>query len=237
MKYQSRLTRTRAKNSRKQAFLYLFLSVVFVLGIVKVGVPGFIQLVSWWTGKDADKQSVDLNIPPQAPVLDEYHEATFSSSIRLSGLAQSEMKIRLSVNGKAVDETTTDEGGSFSFEKVNLTLGENILELVSINEKNLESIVTSEIITVDKTASEIEITEPENESQVVGANNQGITIKGKVDDGETQVRINHNYVMVNGDGEFEYRLLLNEGLNELVVSATDKAGNTSEKLLRLNFSL
>lgn len=237
MKYKSRLVRTQAKQSRKQAILYLFLSILFVVGVIKVGVPAFIQLVSWWSGKDAPKQAVDLEIPPQAPVLSDTPEATFSTKVKLSGFAQAQMKIKLRLNSEDIDETQTQDDGSFTFENVNLEKGDNDLELISVNEKNKESQPTFFKITQDSVPVKIEITEPQNESQIVGANNQNVTIKGKIDDEDAEVRINENFVIVGFGGTFEYHTRLSEGLNELVVKVTDKAGNMSEQLLRLNFSL
>lgn len=237
MRQRSRLVRYRSRQSSKQVLVYLTLSILFVVALVKFGVPAFIQLVSWWSGKDAPKQEVELGIPPQTPVLGVIPEATFSSQIKVSGLAQPQMTVRLSVNGESVDEVTSDDGGSFEFEKVALDEGENILEVVSIDGENRESVPARAVVVVDKKAPVIVIGEPENEATLVGSSAQNLTIKGKVDDKDTEVKINGGYVQVGLEGVFEYRVRLKEGLNEFVIVAKDKAGNVSEQLLRVTWSL
>lgn len=236
MKTGSRLVRHKERQSRKQALLYFVLSIIFVIGVVKLGVPGFIQLVSWFSGKDAPKQEVDLGVPPQAPVLGEVPEATFSSQIKLTGLAQTGMKIRLSVNGEAIDEVDVQSDGSFVFERVALIDGENRLEVVSIDEKNQESEVTSVIVVLDKEAPKLEIVEPANETVYSGSAQQTLVIKGKVESAEIEVRVNDNFVFVGSGSTFEYRTRMNEGVNELVIKAIDRAGNASEQLLRVTWT-
>ncbi len=238
MRQYSRLNRHRERESRKQVLGYALLSIVFLVVVVKFGVPAFIQGVSWWTGQnDTEKQSTDLDIPPQAPVLAILPEATFSGQIKVEGLAQQDMKIRLTVNDVPTDETSSKEDGSFLFERVSLRDGENQLKLVSINSKNKESKETVAVVILDKKAPEIEILEPSNEVSLIGTNEQNLLIKGKVEDQDVNVRVNDNFVNVGIDGTFEYRTRLNEGVNELVVTAVDLASNTSEKVLRVTWSL
>lgn len=237
MRQVSRLARYRSKQDKRQALAYLGLSLVFVFLIIRFGVPGFIQLVSWWTGKDAQKQEVDLGIPPQPPVLGDVPVATFSSQIKVEGFAMENTTVKLSVDGEAIDEVAAGDDGNFVFEKISLKEGKNELSFVTINEKDKESQPTKTTVTYDKTAPEIEILEPQNEAQVVGVAAQNISIKGKVDSNETEVRVNGNFVIVGSDEHFEYRTRLSPGLNEFVITAVDEAGNKSELLLRVNFSL
>ena len=90
----SRLSRHYEKQSQRQAVIYIVLSVLFVLAMVKFGIPALIRLLDSTTGKKTTMQSPSSQeIPPQAPSLSPLPEATFSAQIKVSGLAQPNINI------------------------------------------------------------------------------------------------------------------------------------------------
>lgn len=235
MAWKSRLNKHQNKEAKKQTFLYLFLSVVFLLAMFKWGVPALISLATIGSDKKAEAQ--ETNIPVQTPVLNELPEATPSSVIKVQGAALTKQRIRLFLNDNQVDEKVTDTDGNFVFDYVTLKTGENKIGVQAIDESNRESQIDEATVVLDSKKPGIEVTEPKNEATFFGTDQQRIDIKGKVDEKDSELTVNGNFVVVNSEGDFSYRTKLNVGLNEFVVTANDRAGNVAEKLIRVNFSL
>src|SRR5436190_870451 len=125
----SRLERHNKKQSNKQAFFYLLLSVLFIIGMIKWGLPAVIGFV---TGSYQNEQSTDENdgVKPQKPSLGPLPEATFSATIKVAGLGQTGTTIKLRLNGLDKAEMETDNQGGFEFAGVELLKGENRLEVL-----------------------------------------------------------------------------------------------------------
>lgn len=232
----SRLTRFQEKKSRRGALIYLLLSVVFVFAMVRWGVPGFIQLLAWWTG--ADKPTTitsSLKVRPQTPALTPLPEATFSAKIKVSGVAQPGVKVRLISNGINKDVLDVENDGRFVFESVALLPGKNILGVQAVNKTDLESDIAQAEIFLDQQTPEMEISEPADESDFFGQTQKNIQIVGTMKE-RGEIDINGNFVVVSSNGDFNYRYSLTPGMNEITVTATDTAGNKTTKLLRLRFT-
>ncbi len=202
--------------------------------MVKWGVPGLIQVLSKDQVASNNKSGVD--IPIQPPVLSNLPEATFSGTIKVLGLALVGQKARLYLNGGVFDEKAVDTEGRFEFENVTLSADENTIGVQAIEGEKESEIAEAKII-YDAKKPEIEVTEPKEESQFFGRDQQSVVIVGKTSEEDVEVTINGNFVSVGNDGSFKYRTKLNEGLNEFVIVAIDKAGNMTEKLFRLSFAL
>ena len=100
----SRLERHRRKQSNRQAVVYIFLSIVFVAGLIRWGIPALISIASVWSGDEETTQEAQTTLKPQAPVLDPLPEATYSASIKVSGYSLGDMRVRLQLNGMDLDE-------------------------------------------------------------------------------------------------------------------------------------
>lgn len=99
----------------------------------------------------------------------------------------------------------------------------------------LEGRIVSEIRT-DKTPPEITLTEPGGiENQKISSAESQIMIKGFAKDfsGLKTVFINDQNVYVQEQGDFWGTVNLKNGVNKMVVKATDLAGNTSEKIFEI----
>ena len=231
MAYTSRLR----KHEGRQAIMYVVLSVLFILFMIKWGVPVLIQVLS----KDrketsGSKSGIDIRIQP--PVLSNLPEATFSGTIKVSGLALAGQKMRLYLNGGVFKEKEVDSEGKFEFDQVVLSADENTIGVQAIEEEK-ESEIAEVKIVYDAKKPEIEVTEPKEESQFFGKDQQSIVIVGKINESDAGVTINGNFVSVGSDGGFKYRTKLSEGVNEFVIVATDKAGNeTKKKILHYIYS-
>ncbi len=232
----SRYSRVQAKKSRRQAVVYLLLSIVFVIAAIKWGVPGFIQLLAWWSGADKTKVVTSgFKLPPQTPALAPLPEATFSAMIKVSGVAQSGVRVILLSNNQHKDETTTDLNGSFSFDSVALLSGKNVIGVQSINGNDMKSNIAQAEITLDTEPPNLEIREPATESDFFGPTQKQVIIRGTMNE-SGGITISGNFVVVDSTGGFSYQYPFNEGMNEIIVEATDGAGNTSSQLLRLRYT-
>lgn len=231
---RSRLYRHNAKEGRKQTLIYGILSILFVVFMIKYGLPGMIRMLS--TGKTNVGSDEGFEIPLQTPELDPLPEATFSGKIKVSGFAGSGLKVKLLVDDTETDTVSADNEGNFSFDLVALREGENNIGVKSVNEKGKESNISKMTIIYDKKQPEVEIREPMSEASFTGKDQQLLSISGKISEDNCEVTVNGNYVAVDSDNFFTYKTKLNEGMNEFVVKVTDEAGNSSEKLVRANFT-
>ncbi|RZL17158.1 MAG: hypothetical protein EOO89_09315 [Pedobacter sp.] len=99
----------------------------------------------------------------------------------------------------------------------------------------LEAILSTETRT-DKTPPQIAVTEPSNTRGLkVTVAGKDVMVKGKATDanGIKLVKINGVQVYSKEEGDFWGSVVLNEGINKVVIQATDIAGNTGEQVFEI----
>src|SRR6185312_11311163 len=74
-----------------------------------------------------------------APFLDNTYTATNSATVTISGSAAKNQDIRLYVDGSVIGDKTTDSNGSFIFENVQLSPGDNDIKAKALGANNKES--------------------------------------------------------------------------------------------------
>lgn len=206
--------------------------------MIKLGIPGLIKVLDYITNKNHTSQTTaSMDIPPQPPTLSPLPDATFSAQIKVAGIAQSNMQVKLSVNDKQTDTKTTDDNGNFSFDAVPLNKGDNRISVIAYTPNNTPSQATTANVAFDNTPPQLTITTPQDEANLAGPDQKMLTITGKVDKGDTNVRINNNFVPTSSDGTFSYPTQLQDGSNEFNIVATDQAGNQTTHLLRVHYTL
>ncbi len=89
-------------------------------------------------------------------------------------------------------------------------------------------------VTVDNEGPELSISEPQ-EGQRFFENDSPITVKGKSEEG-VDLRVNDRMVMVGNKGEFELKMSLKEGDNQIEAVAIDAAGNETRKAILVNYT-
>jgi hypothetical protein len=90
------------------------------------------------------------------------------------------------------------------------------------------------IIFFDTSPPELTISEPPDQSDYYGDENQ-VKIMGLTEEG-ARVTVNGRLVVMNQDGSFEFTFSLSEGTNPIKIVATDQAGNQAEKEITINYS-
>lgn len=225
--------RYRQSQNKNRSRFYLLLSVVFVIVMFKWGLPLFMDLVAG-NGAQRINESKDI-IPPQSPIISALPEATNSSRIVIEGFTEKGAQIELLVNDMVEKISTADETGAFVFES-NLISGQNRIQLRAKDEANNESMSEVSLVTFDKKPIELIVQSPKDGSEYFGKLNQVIDIKGEIDKPNGQVTMNNSFVQVDKNGAFVHRFMLSDGENVIRVVASDKAGNSTEKTIKLNYT-
>ena len=235
-KKMSLLTRKEEKRNLRKAFLYGFLTILLGITIFFLGVPALIKLAIF-VGKINSSfipPEQSDNVPPSPPVFEPLFEATNSATISLSGFAESESTLKLFFNNEE-KETLVDNDGTFVFNDLNLKDGQNKIYAVAIDKAGNESSDSKRVsVLYDNEAPELEINQPQDGETITDEDNR-IELIGKTEE-ETDVLINDHFVVVDSEGNFNYQISLNEGENEIKIISKDKAGNQTEKTIKINYS-
>lgn len=213
--------------------LFVFVSVFILVGSIlylgpKIGsLFGFFSIYRNDLG-DADK------LAPIAPVFLNVPEFTKETKITLRGLAESGSTIKLFVNGPQRTSFVSGFDGSFSFEKIDLSLGRNTIFAKSIDKAGNEGPNSATIyITVDAKAPQLNIITPK-ENDTIRNLDKRIPIRGNIDE-KSIVKVNEKLVILKSDFSFEYLLGVEEGPVILKIEATDLAGNIEKKELKVTY--
>jgi bacillopeptidase F len=222
----------KSQNKNRSRF-YILLSVIFVFVMFKWGLPLFMNLVA---GSGAQRINTDNDIiPPQSPIISALPDATNSARIVIEGFTEVGASVELLLNDSVDKITKADETGSFIFE-TSLISGQNRVQLRAKDETGNESMSEVTLVTYDNKPVELTVTSPKDGSEYFGKINQAIDIKGEVDKAGSQILINGSFVQVDRAGAFLHRFMLTGGENIINIVASDKAGNTAEKTLRLIYT-
>ncbi len=167
-------------------------------------------------------------IAPPPPTLTGIPQATPSAQLKIKGFAETGSTVTLFLNNSEEDSQLIGSEGQFTFEGVNLELGENEIYATAKDSADNESRPSTVYkVIVDQKPPQLEVTEPEDNAVIKEEEGKQtfVLIKGKVEEGAT-VTVNEYQAIVRDEGNFEYRLLLTEeGENIIKIAARDLAGN------------
>lgn len=224
----------RDRKRGNDSWKYFLISILLIVVFIKWGIPFFLEVISGPSDKKI--KITEEAIPPIIPQLSALPEATFSASIVVEGFTDSGIEVTTVVNDQNGDSTITDKDGAFSL-SVKLVDGENRIQVKAKNGDQKESASVIKIVTRDDKPINITLDSPKDGTEFSGKSNQVVEFRGKVDKPDSELTINNAFARVMSDGKFSLMFRLNEGDNDITLVATDKAGNRSEKSLRLTFSL
>jgi RHS repeat-associated protein len=144
---------------------------------------------------------------------------TNQNAVQISGTVSDSTSVTLTANGQNV----TVSNGTFST-SVSLTEGISTITIVATDAAGNTTTI-NRIIGMYTITPVITIQSPQNNSTV---SDSAVTVSGMVQDStKATVTINGNTVPVNSDGSFSITVPLAAGANQIMISATDAAGNTS----------
>ena len=152
------------------------------------------------------------------------------ASVNVGGNVTDSTAITLTVNGSAVTLT----GNSYST-TVNLLEGTNSITIVATDAAG-NTTTETRIVTLDTILPVLTISYPENNFTT---NQVQLTVVGNVNKQNTIVTINGDSLTIGSNGDFAKAIILVEGLNSIIITANDEAGNSSSitRLVRLDTAL
>lgn len=232
----SRLKRIEEKRNRNQAILFGLLTFGFLLLLLFVGFPLFVDLVGTLGDVRSDNRQIDKNdtYAPFAPNLIDQFEATNSSQITVSGFSESGSKVFLMVNGSKQAEKVVADDGAFSFESITLDKGNNEIYAYAqdlAGNKSDESKTLN--IIYDSQAPDLEITSPQNGDKFY-YEDQEILVAGHTEE-NARARVNGFIATVDTEGNFVKRIQLNNGKNIITVEVEDQAGNKNSDEIEVEY--
>lgn len=234
-RYTKKFASTEEQNNKKRAVFYSFLTIAALVAIYFLGIPVLGKLTNFVTSfKGNNKIATTDTTPPPPPKLRNFPEFINQQSLTLTGNTEAGAAVKLTLNGN-IQESLSDNNGQFSF---NITLqdGTNTFAATATDQAGNISQKTNDYqIVYDNTLPDLEVTSPNDGSGFFGSTQRQVTIQGKTEAG-TSVTINDRIISVDEDGIFQYTTTLNDGTNSFTIKSTDKAGNTTEKNITLNFT-
>ncbi len=166
--------------------------------------------------------SIDVNSIPQA---------TNSAKFIISGSVLNFDILDFYINAKKVKEIESSSD-TFSEEIGDLEKGDNnVYVLAKSKDSKIEKNTITYKVLYKNEKPKLDIGEPSDNSTT---NNQEIKVKGSTDK-ETYVRINDLPVVVDAGGNFETMVRLKDGDNQIVITASDIAGNMETKFLKVTY--
>lgn len=232
----SHRARTEEKKNIRKAFLLTILTVGLVAVILVFGIPLVVKYAGLITDirKSSTPIEVDDTTPPPPPKIDPLPDFTNQTNIDINGSTEPGATVTISVN-RNTTEILANKSGRFS-SNVGLNDGDNTIFAYSKDAHGNESSKTENInIVFDNEPPDLSISSPENGSEFFGSRQRQMTISGSTEE-SSSVSINERFVVVAGDGSFNYTTTLSEGNNEFKIKAEDRAGNSTEQNLTVTFS-
>ncbi|RJQ38911.1 hypothetical protein C4559_00130 [Candidatus Microgenomates bacterium] len=241
MNNRSRLSRRLEKQSKKTFLITIFAILFIIFFLVKFGFPLLVNFSLLLMGSknttESSQKSSSFFVPP--PVLDSITDATNSAQIKISGTSSEKQIIKLYINGEVIDKVTTQKDGTFVFEDVKLSQGENSIKVKAIikdssgDEK--ESDYSKSYSVIFKNSPPPLTADSPTDGQSFSKDENNITVSGKTDSGN-KVTVNDFWAIVDGEGNYSYTLHLQNGENKLKIVAIDQAGNKTEVERKINYS-
>jgi len=230
-----RLRAEEKKLYRKLIYTALFILAGLIL-FISAGLPLFAKIIvtlSSFRKESPSKNNTSYTIL-FPPVLEVNFEATNSARITVSGIADKEATVAISVNDRAAVKVTADSEGKFRAPNIILTEGTNNITAQTIKGEQESSPSSVFSVIYKKTPPKLEITAP-SENQKFSGDAKDITISGTTDAG-SRITINDRLVIVDQDGKFSYPVTLSEGENTFKFVAVDIAGNQTTLERKVTFA-
>lgn len=223
-----------AKTKKNLLLSILGIALVMLL-MFKFGLPLLINLSLFLSGSRANQEQLKDQDPffIAPPILNSSPRATSSANIIVSGVALKDQTINLYINGNLIDKTRTEDDGSFSFKEA-LSTGENVIKAKAVVEDKESEFSQTLAIAFKNAPPSLNIQSPSNDQSF--AKDQNIAdVKGTTD-ADVKITVNGFWAITDDNGNFSYRLPLQNGENNIKIVAVDIAGNKTQKEVKVTYS-
>ncbi len=235
-KRRSRLSLKTEKRTRKTIFLTSLGILIILILLIKFGINilvGFSVFLAGTKNQALTTSSSSSNTFIAPPVLNPLPSATNSARIVISGKSQSDKTVKLYINNDLKDTTQADKDGNFSFIQT-LSAGDNRIETKADKNNKSSDFSNSFTVFLKNNAPSLTVDFPSN-GQSFSKDQNSVNVKGKTDS-ETSVTVNGFWAIIDENSNFSYNLPLQNGDNQIKITATDQAGNKTEKDLKVTYS-
>ncbi|MDO8498848.1 MAG: hypothetical protein Q7S44_03615 [bacterium] len=224
--------RNKEKRAKKKLYVVILLVSFLTYFLFTWFLPNFIgglTFLNRFKSSPVPQQSVSDNATLAPPVLNIPFEATNSATIKVHGYAVPKSKVEIYIDDNLQNTTTASDDGSFTSDEIFLNLGTNNIFGKTVDDQGNKSLSSPAIhITYESEKPQLDLKEPQD-NQTINGGDKKVTVSGSVDASkEITVTINSNRVIVNSGGSFSQTVNLNDGDNDIVVIATDAAGNSTQ---------
>ena len=223
---RTRLERIRGRKAGIQGVVYLLVAGLIVIAMIVWGVKGIASLAGMFVKPDTDMTD-QYELKPTPPIFSDVPEATFSATVNISGFAQPGVDVALYLNGAEVERKLTAESGTFKFEEVPVSEGENTIYAYSLTSRDLTSEKSKE--------PKVTLDSPRDGDVFRGQTQRIANFAGAVDEAGSKVYIGERMVIVQSDGKFTLPYQLVEGDQEIQIRAVDHAGNENISTIKLRW--
>lgn len=215
------------ENRNKQRLIWsIIISVFLIIVIFQWVLPSLIGQLTRLNRTSSKKITSSENVELAPPVLNIPYEATNSSTIKIRGYATPQTKVQIYLDDSLINTQTSDSEGNFTTDPVDLSLGTNNIYGKTIDDNKKESLPSKTIqVIYNNDKPKLEIKEPEDNKEIKGGDKK-VTIQG-VTDPDDDIRVNGAKVIVNSDGSFSTTVNLNDGDNNINITAGNSVGNTT----------
>lgn len=221
------------QKTKKNLLISVLGIVLIILLALKFGIPLLVNLSLLLSGSQKKNEVIQNSSFIAPPILDSLPQATNSGSIVVSGAASKKQDVNLYINDSLIDTVKTRDDGRFSF-KETIKPGENSVNArVTVDGK--ESDLSNTAIIVFKSAPPFLAISSPSENQSFSKDQNIAEIKGSTDT-DVKITINGLWAITDDSGKFAYELPLQNGENRIKVTATDIAGNKTEKEIKVTYS-
>lgn len=230
MPYRTRTARRLIRKTKRNVIITVFVTVFLSYVILTWALPNFITSVGFITKlikpRKVMSQSVLDNTTLAPPVLFIPFEATNSAKITITGYTVAGSKVKLYLEDQPKGEITVKDDGSFIAENFELELGNNNIYGKTVDKKGKESLPskTTQLL-YNNEKPNLDLSEPADGIIIHG--DKKVKISGKTGSG-VQIFINDTRIIVNENGDFSTDILINDGDNNIIIKAIDRATNTTQ---------
>ncbi len=234
--HKSRMRRTLERQSKRNILL-MGLAIIIIIGavimygqIIVIDLSLLLGTTKKATTLPTDTGSVSYIAPP---VLNPVLSATNSATALFSGQITNADQVKLYINDELTDVAKPNADHTFNFSDIKLKEGNNMIKAVAWLKDKKSSDSNTLSVTYLKDPPNLTIDQPNDGDSFHGPS--VLMIKGKTDPDDS-VTINGTLVITKNDGSFNFEITLHNDENEIKVKATDNAGNSTEKIIKVSYS-
>lgn len=222
----SRLGRFENRKAQKRLLIAVGGSIGILLFLALFGLKilvGFSLLVDRLRGASGTNLQSQSNLL-LPPVIDPIPEATFSSTLSITGRGTAKTQVIIYVNDQQFKKFAVNDDGTFTLSDIPVDEGDVTLSSKIADDKGNTSDLSNIIkVTIDRKPPTLELTKPDDGAKIQDGTHKA-TVEGKTDE-DSRVSINDRIVVVRSGGSFTYSMPLSDGENTLKIVAIDPAGN------------